>query len=106
MGSYSAEHQLLNRPATPFSTSRKVLQSYDLFPKQPIFLIFLLEKYGIYKSKLCGLGFESVGVLTQNHGSYAKATPEFRNFGFALPDNRQWSYYSYSQSCRLVVCEA
>ena len=60
MGSYCVGYQPLNSPTTPFSTSRKVLQRYDLFPNQPNFFLdffcsksmaFASQKYGTYGSK-------------------------------------------------------
>ena len=81
MVSYHIGLQALNSPTTPFSTSGKVLQNYNLFPNQPnFFSIFLFKKYGIYESKLCGLEGKSMGVLGQNYGSYAPLSLR-RNFG-------------------------
>ena len=75
MVSYCAGHQPLNRLATPFSTSRKVLQSYNHFPKltnfsQKKLRQFLFEKYAVYRSKLCDLRVKSMGVRGQNYGTY------------------------------------
>ena len=95
MVSYRAGYQPLNHPATPFSTSRKVLQRYDLFLKPPNFS----------RKKSGGLALKSVRFTGQNHGSYASLCETTDNGqqttdnGQRTTDNRQWSYDSYS------VCE-
>ena len=71
MGSYYIGLQSLNHPTTPFSTSWKVLQSYNLFPNQPNFFLdffcsksmaFASQKYGTYGSKPWEFWVKSMGV--------------------------------------------
>ena len=106
MVSYHVGHQPLNSPTTPFSTSRKVLQSYNLFPNQPNFFL------DFFVQKVWHLQVKSMALTGQNHGSFgskvwelrlAFATPEFRKLVFALRDNRQQTMVIRQL---LVVCEA
>ena len=66
--SYRARYQPLNHPATPFSTSRKVLQRYDLFLKPPNFS----------RKKSGGLALKSV---------------RFRGRKCAVYGSKPWDFY-------------
>ena len=74
--SYRAGYQPLNHPATPFSTSRKVLQRYDLFLKPPNFS----------RKKSGGLALKSVRFRGRKCAVYGSKPWELR---FALRDNGQ-----------------
>ena len=90
MVSYRAEHQPLNHPATPFSTSWKVLQRYDFFRNCAREIVELRCPY------LLGLKVTAVHM----------AVPDLWNYGI-MELQRCAKTTSHASSTRcLVVCEA
>ena len=106
--SYCAGYQPLNHSTTPFSTSWKVLQSYDHFLNLPNFfrkknlrnfcsktMWFAGQKYPVYGSKLPWFQVKTMGVTVAKLRGYAKATQDTTDYGQQSGGSRLIAHRSF-----------